>query len=64
MGIKWALEDKEIQKHPEVVKQLEGFYKRLEAFPVCYRTIEDVDRSVIIEVSRIQYRAYQLICDL
>lgn len=64
MGITWAMEDKKVRKHPDILKRLKELYLELLKYPASYRLISDVDYEVIADTLRIKREAYELICDI
>jgi hypothetical protein len=64
MGIKWAMYDKEVKRHPNIIKRLQELFLEVNKFPASYRLVSDIDYNVISETIRIKEEAYELVCDI
>jgi hypothetical protein len=64
-AIKWAILDKEVKKHKEVIKRLKELSIEMEKYPIIgYNTKDDIDHRVFNEVNDIKNEAYELVCEL
>jgi len=64
IGIRSALADKNIKKHPETIKRLKELLDDLGQYPPSFKSHDDIDWGVIDDIVGIRNEAYCLVEEL